>query len=70
MTSMRAKTGTALPRPSARAVETGGASSPHHLPLPQPRGPRTSKGGMWSFPDREEQPQKTDTALILTLWVV
>lgn len=66
MTSVRAETGTALPRPSSRAVEAGGAGS-HHLPLPQPQGPRTSKGGMWSFLDKEEQPQKTDTALILTL---
>ena len=66
MTSMRAETGTALPRPSARAVEAGGAGL-HHLPLPQPRGPGTSKGVMWSVLDKEEQPQKTDTALILTL---
>lgn len=48
---MQAETGTALSRPSARAVEAGGAG-PHHLSLPQPWGPRISKGGMWSFLDR------------------
>lgn len=36
-------------------------------PLATAPGPQDQQRGMWSFLDKEEQPQKTDTALILTL---